>query len=74
MKDAILIYQGFLDGKYSFKNQEGKEIIFSKAKSDLIWDFQLKENINRGKYFRAKFFINNEKFKDIYILCDLEKI
>lgn len=74
MKEALLTYQGFNNLKYCFKDQSGKEFHFVKAKNELVWSFELNSSINIGKKYKARYFVNSEKFKDNYILCDLEDI
>ena len=71
MKEELLSYKGFLNKEFCFSNEFGKLIKFNKARADLVYDFELQEKKNVNKKFLARYFIDFNGGREIYILSDL---
>lgn len=71
MKEKTLIYQGYLNNHFCFKDENGKTMKFTKSRNDLIREFQLFEKANVNRRFLVKFFVLSSDFWDQFIISDI---
>lgn len=76
MKEKIAVFKGVKETKYLFETDEipKRDMLFNKANKSLIEDFDLYGKASVGQLFRLKYFIEAISDRDIYILCDMERL
>jgi hypothetical protein len=74
MENIELIYAGFQNKHYCFKDALDNNVRFSGARADLIYEFDLREDTNINVWFQVFYFSVYDGDNESKIISDLRKM